>query len=84
MGDLCRALSARLNQKVVDKTGITGLFDIQFAMWASDALGDSDSGAPDPAAGLREAVQQLGLKLETTKTTAEFVFIDHIERPTEN
>jgi uncharacterized protein (TIGR03435 family) len=85
MADLCRALSARLNQKVVDKTGITGLFDIQFALWAGNtAIDDSDPGGPDPAGGLRDAVQKLGLRLESARSTAEFVFIDHIERPTEN
>jgi uncharacterized protein (TIGR03435 family) len=85
MADLCRALSARLNQKVVDKTGITGVFDIQFALWAGNtSLDDGDPTGPDPAGGLRDAVQKLGLRLESTKSTAEFVVIDHIERPTEN
>jgi uncharacterized protein (TIGR03435 family) len=85
MADLCRALSARLNQKVVDQTGITGVFDIQFALWARNTtVDDSDATGPDPAGGLRDAVQQLGLRLESTKSTAEFVYIDHIERPTDN
>src|SRR5215471_6213138 len=42
MADLCRALSARLNQFVVDKTGITGLFDIQFALWAPNTIALDD------------------------------------------
>jgi uncharacterized protein (TIGR03435 family) len=80
MADLCRTLSARLNQNVVDKTGITGVFDIQLALWAGNTTIDDS----DPAGGLRDAVQKLGLRLESTKSTAEFVFIDHIDRPTEN
>jgi uncharacterized protein (TIGR03435 family) len=31
-----------------------------------------------------DAVQKLGLKLEPTKGTAEFIVIDHIEPPTAN
>jgi uncharacterized protein (TIGR03435 family) len=74
-----------LNQKVVDKTGITGIFDIQLALWAGNTtLDDSDPAGPDPAGGLRDAVQKLGLRLESARSTAEFVIIDHIKRPTEN
>ncbi len=77
--------------RVVDKTGLTGLYDfkLQFtrstgAAAAAQAPGTVDAGDPGPdLAGAAQS--QLGLKLE--KTTAQFdvLIIDHIEKtPTEN
>jgi len=43
--------------------------------------------APDPAeitAGFRGALQNVGLELEPTQGPAEFLVIDHVERPSEN
>ena len=70
-------------RRVVDRTGITGLFDIELEFTPPRS-------ADDPAAGqagvsiftaLRE---QLGLRLESARGPGEFLVIDHVERPTEN
>jgi uncharacterized protein (TIGR03435 family) len=86
-------LSQRLDRPVVDKTSLTGRFDIRLR-WTPD-VGEnplSPSGDPlpqaptDPSApSIFAAIQeQLGLKLEAAKGRVEFLVIDHVERPSEN
>jgi uncharacterized protein (TIGR03435 family) len=86
-----------LDRPVIDKTGITGVFDfhLEFAPDETTAGPASPFGpiaAPqttpsDPAGGpsIFTAFQnQLGLKLESSKAPAEFLIIDRVERPSEN
>lgn len=64
---------------VVDKTGITGNYDIELR-YAPEGSGDTT--LPSVFTALQE---QLGLKLEAEKVEVEMVVIDHVERvPTEN
>lgn len=90
MERLCRFLTLQLNRKVVDKTGITGAFDVQLDIHMGEAstlvnMADgSDLSTPDPAATFQDALQKLGLRLESSKDTAELIVIDHVERPSEN
>lgn len=73
---------------VIDKTGLTGLFNIhlEFAMDAAPrAPGPGPSGTDAPWQSLFTAVQeQLGLRLSPGKGPVEVLVIDHVERPTEN
>jgi uncharacterized protein (TIGR03435 family) len=63
---------------VVDRTGITGTFDIVLKS-APSAAREADSGA------LFAIIQeQLGLKLAPAKAPFEVVVIDHAEKPSEN
>jgi uncharacterized protein (TIGR03435 family) len=76
----------RMDRPVLNRTGLTGLFDIhlEFAPGATDpdgALGAFDPVGPSIFAALQ---QQLGLKLEPTKGPREFIVIDHVEKPSEN
>jgi uncharacterized protein (TIGR03435 family) len=84
-------LSQRLDRVVIDKTNLTGRFDIRL-QWTSD-LGEnplSPTGLPLPAEpgdapSIFVAIQeQLGLKLEAAKGPVEFLVIDHVEKPSEN
>lgn len=75
---------------VIDKTGLTGMFDIHLESEISaeirQGLGLNDEVlGPSTAPPLPEALQQqLGLRLESTKGPVEFLVIDHIERPSPN
>jgi uncharacterized protein (TIGR03435 family) len=67
---------------VVDKTGLTGLYDFSMpfmAHWGPNR-------EPDPSEPSIFTVLQdsLGLQLRTAKVPVQFLVIDHIERPTEN
>ena len=99
MAQLSTVLSGRVDRKVIDKTGITGMFDIRLD-WSGGELpsgpappppppepGVPPPPGPDPAevtAGFKTALQKLGLKLEPSQGPGEFLVVDHVERPTEN
>jgi uncharacterized protein (TIGR03435 family) len=82
-------LSVMVRGPVVDKTGLTGKYDFTL-QWAPDqraappdengSLPQADSG-PSIFTALQE---QLGLKLESTKSPLDTIVVDHIERPSEN
>jgi uncharacterized protein (TIGR03435 family) len=94
MADLARSLSRLLDRDVIDKTNISGVFDIRPEISVTDLLphrgvAPSDPGVPDTAAdpqgsSIFTALQKLGLKLESTKGPGEFLVIDHVEKPSEN
>jgi uncharacterized protein (TIGR03435 family) len=80
-----------VGRMVVDRTGLTGTFDIDLRWMPDSAFTDrSQSAAPSPALDSNEpplftAIQeQLGLKLERTKGPVDVLVIDHVEQPTPN
>ena len=96
----------QLGRRVVDKTGLDGLYDFEITFspegldspfgrgfplpppGAAGPAGGAASAAPttasDPVPSLFTAIQELGLKLESTKGPVEVLVIDSVERPTEN
>lgn len=76
---LAGALQAATGKPVVDRTGLTGFYNVNLS-YVDDAL------APDATGpSIFTAVQdELGLKLNASKVPVEMLVIDHIERPTEN
>jgi uncharacterized protein (TIGR03435 family) len=74
------ALSAMVEAPVVDKTGLTGIYNytLQFGR-------DWSANDPDSWPSIFTAVQeQLGLKLEAAHESVPNLVIDHITMPTEN
>jgi uncharacterized protein (TIGR03435 family) len=76
---------------VVDKTGLTGKYDIHMEWTPDEPQGAPLSGAPAPAppeAGgpsFFTAIQeQLGLKFEAQKGPVETIVVDRLERPSAN
>ena len=97
MANLCRQFSVMLDRDVIDKTGITGVFDFHLeSIWRNSTAGDGAAGLtdppgppirPDPAdvfAAAQIALKKLGLKLEPARGSGEFLVIDHVEKPSEN
>jgi uncharacterized protein (TIGR03435 family) len=67
-----RTLAPITGRSVVDKTGLTGVFDAEL-VWSDSEAGPS----------LFTAIQeQLGLKLEAQRGPVDVLVIDHVERPT--
>lgn len=76
-----------LNEPVVDRTGLTGEYDVLLTnivnQWTDNPL-KAEADDPD-AARLPVALEdQLGLKLELRREPTDVVVIDRIERPSEN
>ncbi len=80
MGGLALALSFPAGGRVVDETGIAGAFDFTLT-YARDQAAGVDAG-PSIFTALQE---QLGLRLESRKSTMDVLVVDRAERvPTEN
>jgi len=91
---IAQYLSPLLNRMVVDRTGLTGNYDVDLR-WTPDRLpprvpgtpsdqpirvngADVDPNGPSIFTAVRE---QLGLKLESTRGRVEVIAIDHVEQP---
>ena len=87
MADFARNLAPQTGRPVVDRTGLSGAFDIDL-MWTPDQASGPDG--PPPAAGgdgvsLFAAIQeQLGLKLDAQRAPVDTLVIDSAERPVED
>jgi uncharacterized protein (TIGR03435 family) len=91
MREFVRILSGLLGRRVVDRTGLTGPFDITL-----DFVPDENTPLmppPPPGAAPSDALsppilsalpEQLGLRLEPAKGPVEIIVIDRVERPTPN
>jgi bla regulator protein BlaR1 len=88
--EFSQLLNLVLDRPVIDRTGITGKFDINLEFGIDRMTprflpgGDMArfAQAHSNALPIVTAIQQLGLKLEPTNGPREFLVIDHMERPT--
>jgi uncharacterized protein (TIGR03435 family) len=95
LSQLAVTLSQFAQRVVVDRTGLTGNFDLDLT-WTPDQIpqgppGGGPPGAPPPppidpnGPSLFTAVQeQLGLKLDSQRGPVEVLVIDSVEQPTED
>jgi uncharacterized protein (TIGR03435 family) len=93
MTDLSRALFNALDRPIVDRTGLSGLWNIQTGGWAdpriplvpTEAQQAGDLAIQDSASPTLFAVlEELGLKLEPQTAPIETIFVDYIQPPSEN
>jgi uncharacterized protein (TIGR03435 family) len=81
MRDLAEKLGEALQRPVLDRTGLSGLYEIDLK-FAPIALEPSDNGAePAISAALQE---QLGLKLNAARAPVHVIMVDHAEKPSAN
>ena len=86
MADLATVLQSLVSLPVVDRTGLTGTYDIDLKFAPTDLKANDDTtpdsdGDPSIFAALP---QQLGLKLVARKEKADVFVVDRISRPTAN
>jgi uncharacterized protein (TIGR03435 family) len=95
MSDLATILSRFADRPVLDKTGLSGLYNIQTVGWvplvrpARPAVTDlqraEDEALADPSRPtLFSVLDELGLKLESQTGSVETIVVDYVQRPTEN
>lgn len=82
-----KVLGVTVGRPVIDKTGITGIFDLRLEFAIDEATPGIHPALSDepPGPSIFTALQQqLGLKLVSAKGPGEFLIIDHVEKPSEN
>ena len=94
MADFATMISGTAQRVVIDKTGLTGYYDI--ALTYTPAGDQLPQGAPPPGAPAPPPIdpdgpsfftaiqEQLGLKLDNQRGPVDVVVIDSIQQPTEN
>ena len=83
MDRLAYFVSSQVQRKVVDKTGLMGIYDVALEWSRDEPTGSMD--AAEKAPGFFTALQeQLGLKLEPGKGPIDTIVVDQIEKPSEN
>lgn len=84
--------SAVLDKPVVDHTGISGRYDFELK-WTADqgqletfgGIRNAPTEAPDAPPDLYTAIQQqIGLKIDSTKSPVEVMVIDNVTKPSPN
>jgi uncharacterized protein (TIGR03435 family) len=80
MPTLSDLLSSSLGRVVVDRTSLSGVYDVSLTWSPDDQRGQSDNG-PSLFTALEE---QLGLRLESSRLPVPVLVIDHIEKPSAN
>jgi len=75
--ELVNKLTNELQSPVINKTVLTGLYDIPKMRWATDP-------ALSSAGSIFAAVQDLGLRLVSTKGPTQVIVIDNAEKPSPN
>jgi uncharacterized protein (TIGR03435 family) len=88
MSHFAATLSKYLGRTVVDKTGLSGTYDISLR-WTPDEtqafLLTGPVAADSSESSIFSAVQeQLGLRLESQRGPVEFLVVDHAEKPDAN
>jgi uncharacterized protein (TIGR03435 family) len=97
MNDFAEMLSILAGRMIINRTGIEGLFDIKMPRLAAAnspvavALKEGGPGqlsaaaiVPEPLPTVFTTLEQIGLKLESTKGPVDVLVIDNIEKPSEN
>ena len=93
MADIVRALSDQLSRTVLDKTGLTGRYDLTLQWTPDDSqlpmFNESESHtatqpAPSGPSIFTAIQEQLGLELKSQDSPVETLVIDHVEKPSEN
>jgi uncharacterized protein (TIGR03435 family) len=84
IGALAETISTRVGRQVIDKTGLTGLYDVSLYI-PNEHYNTSQADAGDsPIPHIFDGVKALGLELQPSKGPTYGLVMDHIERPPDN
>jgi uncharacterized protein (TIGR03435 family) len=79
VSQLARPAALTRDRIVVDRTGLTGIFDVDLT-WATD-VGANNPSTPGPSV-FTAVEEQLGLKLEPARAAVDVFVIERAQRPT--
>jgi bla regulator protein BlaR1 len=83
MDDAAKFLSSEVGRRVVDKTRLTGSYDITLT-WMPAMASAADADAASGPTIFTALEEQLGLKLVTAKGPVQVLVMDAVEKPSEN
>ncbi len=89
ISNLADFLAQTVHKQVIDKTGLTGKYDITL-QWTPDdmpagAAAHAATGIDNNAPSIYTALQeQLGLKLDSVRGPVDTIMVDHVEMASEN
>jgi uncharacterized protein (TIGR03435 family) len=83
MGRLAQRLTADLGRPVLDRTGLSGPFDVDLTFTPDNPTVDS-ANAPNAPSLLTAIREQLGLRLESTRAPVDVLVVDRVQPPTQN
>jgi uncharacterized protein (TIGR03435 family) len=83
IADIARNLSGATGRIIVDKTGLTGRYDMELK-WTPDPTQGSPSTTFDGGSLFTAVQEQLGLKLEAQRAPVEVLVVYSAERPVED
>ena len=96
MPSIVGAFSSILRRTVIDKTGLTGRYDVKL-QWTPEGAGNALPGPGAAGAVVPEAPpvdrgptfitavqEQLGLNLDSAKAQVDVIIIDSVQKPSEN
>jgi uncharacterized protein (TIGR03435 family) len=94
MSVFAKLLSGQLNTPVVDKAGLSGVYDFELK-WSpapnegnfvpnSNGVGPPEAIDPSGPTIFTALQEQLGLKFESTKGSVEVLVVDSVSKPSEN
>jgi uncharacterized protein (TIGR03435 family) len=83
MTDFARNLSGATGRIIVDKTGLTGRYDIDLT-WTPDQLQAAAADALESASLFAAIQEQLGLRLQAERAPVDVLVIDSAQRPAED
>lgn len=81
--EVAAALSGQLERMVIDKTGLTGKYDMHL-LWSRETAPAPDADTASLPSVFTAVEEQLGLKLVPAKGPVRVLVIDAVEKPSEN
>ena len=81
MSRLAQMLQGPLQRVVIDRTGLTDVYDFTVTYAADTSAGAADANLPPLFTALQE---QLGLRLDSTRAPVDTLIVDSVSRPTED
>jgi uncharacterized protein (TIGR03435 family) len=85
VADIAKTLErAELRRPVIDRTDLTGTFDIHL-VWAPDSAAGPGNPEPPEGSSIFTALRdQLGVRLDSSRAPSEVIVVDRIEKPSAN
>lgn len=84
MSGFANVLSQQVERTVIDKTGLTGKYDLDLKFSRDDSSASAHTDIDDSPSIFAALEEQLGLKLQAGKGAVDTLVVDQITQPSEN